>query len=499
MGNDLVYDGSNDNNEFKIIFDNLAVGLIVVDDKMMVENINEAALKLLCLDKDKEYCGKYFFRFLNFAGNKFKDTMQICLRTGRQIKFSFFVDFDNNPFKKKYIDATVGIATDNCRRLNYFITLVDTTEKHQMVLDSVQQEKMVTLGTLAAGVAHEFNNIWAAVHGYAELAKANDKFLKELVDVTLEQADRASDIIHSLLSFSDKCQEFKSGVKLSKILKVVLKLVSIELRKRNIEIDFNIESDPDVRGSEGQIQQIFLNLIINASHAIKNGGKIDVVLKEKHGFAVASFADNGIGMSEEKMSHIFDPFFTTKGAFGGDEKESGHGLGLTLTYNLVVAHRGKIDVKSKEGEGSCFAVSFPISTNNSVNENYTPVAEKVINKKTLNILVVDDEVLLQRLILTILKEHSVDVTTTCDEALALIEKNNYDVVLVDIIINGERDGFSLIDEMLQKFPNLPIVIITGMIKNEKLSSFEDKVERIIRKPFTALEIQEIADTFAEIK
>ncbi|MHC4870280.1 MAG: ATP-binding protein [Planctomycetota bacterium] len=475
--------------ELEIVLNNVEAGIFVVDGDFTIYQSNSSAAEIFNAGID-EVTGKSLFGLTSSRLSGLQSAMQIALRTGKRSSCNFFITKSDNPEKRIYIESSITPLPDDLGKLRFLLTFNDTTERNRFLTEAAQREKMAAIGTLAAGIAHEFNNIWSAVHGYAELARSNDKFLNDLVDVTLEQAGRASEIIQSLLSFSDKRQEFRRGIKLNRILKGVIQLVDMELRSRSIDLSIKVEGNPDVIGNEGQLQQVFLNLVINASHAVGTGGNIDITLKEEGKYAAVYVKDNGVGMSEENMGHIFDPFFTTKGALGGDEKENGHGLGLTLTYNLVTAHEGFIDVSSKKGEGSCFKVFIPVEpdTDESKIAPAFKVEEEQSKDRKLNILVVDDEILLQRLITSMLDYHEVDSVSSGAAALSLLDRKGYDLVFVDIVLEGEMNGFVLIDKISEINADLPVVIITGRSDEAKLKDYAERVMKVISKPFTVGDI-----------
>jgi CheY-like chemotaxis protein len=359
---------------------------------------------------------------------------------------------------------------------------------------------MAAIGMLAAGVAHEFNNIWSAVHGYAELAKTNSAFLNDLVDVTLEQAERASEIIKSLLSFSDKRIELRSGVRLGHILRGVSQLVEMELKAKSIEFELTIHANPDIMGSEGQLQQIFLNLVINASHAIGNHGKISISLDCVDDMAVVKVTDTGHGMDEEHQSHIFDPFFTTKGALGGKDKADGHGLGLTLTYNLIQTHKGTIEVESEPGAGTTFTVSIPVAVHTETDSS-TPLKaiEDIPENIKMKFLVIDDEILLQGLISSILAKHEVTSVSSGEEALKALEENTFDAIFLDIVLEGEMDGFEVFEKMSAKYSSIPVILITGRTEDARIPENLNRFSSYIQKPFKMNDIANAIKKIIEIK
>ena len=345
--------------------------------------------------------------------------LSVVQRTG-QSKQTWFAHSDESG-GTRCTNVSVSLLEDAKDRVNLVMSLSDITEHYQTLTKNAQTEKMAAVGLLAAGIAHEFNNIWASVQGYAELAKQNESFSDELVDICIEQSARAGEIIHALLSFSDLRVDLRHGVRLGRILRAIQRLVSLELHAKGIEFNLEVTDDPVVAGNEGMLQQIFLNLVINAYQSIKDKGAVGVWLGQEGGDAVVRVRDTGSGMEPEEVRRLFEPFYTTKGAFGGNEDVDGHGLGLTLTYNLVGLHGGKISVESRVGEGSVFTVSIPVAPEEEMGSRFRQVANaKADAPSGLNILVVEDEAVLQGLVCNMLTKHCADAVATGEDAITAL-------------------------------------------------------------------------------
>jgi signal transduction histidine kinase len=223
--------------------------------------------------------------------------------------------------------------------------------------------KMAAIGRLAAGVAHEINNPLSIINQKAGLLKdyitlseelpPKDK-LVALVNSVLKSADRCGGITHRLLGFAKHMEVQWGNIDLDELIKDVLSFLEKEASYRSIKVSFNYpEEPPTIVSDRAQLQQVFLNIINNAFAAMEDGGRLDIGIEPIGEESVAvSISDDGIGISEEDMTHIFDPFFTTK-------KGTGTGLGLSITYGIVQKLGGQVTVKSKAGEGTCFTVTLP--------------------------------------------------------------------------------------------------------------------------------------------
>jgi PAS domain S-box-containing protein len=237
------------------------------------------------------------------------------------------------------------------------ILVDDITQRMQLEEQLLQTEKLTSLGLLAAGVAHEVNTPLAVISNYIQmLAKqlpANDPRHK-LTDKIVKQTFRASEIVNNLLSFSRTGgSEFKE-VNLDRIIEETLTLVAHPFRASNVQVIKTLGSDlPGILGSSNRLQQVFLNLFLNAKDAMPSGGMIEVRTASHNGTVEVEVTDTGLGIQREDLARVFDPFFTTKATGRGT------GLGLSVSYGIIKEHAGKIEVRSTPGKGTSFRLEFP--------------------------------------------------------------------------------------------------------------------------------------------
>ncbi len=225
--------------------------------------------------------------------------------------------------------------------------------------------RLISVGRLAAGVAHEINNPLAVIGENAGLIKdlfslkkeyKEDQRLMELIDAVLESVERSGEITKELLGFARQFEPSIAPVALNKVISEVLSFHRKEALYRSIDINVDIPEDiPVIHSDHGKLQQILLNVINNAFQAMKNGGSLDISVKREGEKNVSiSISDTGPGISPEDQKRIFEPFFTTK------ESQGGVGLGLSITFGLVRKLKGDISVQSKLGEGTAFVITLPI-------------------------------------------------------------------------------------------------------------------------------------------
>jgi two-component system NtrC family sensor kinase len=223
----------------------------------------------------------------------------------------------------------------------------------------VQADKLSSIGLLAAGVAHEVNTPLAVISTYAQmLAKqvADDEQKSKLLDKIANQTFRASEIVNGLLNFSRTSSTEFGAVNLNRVIQETLSLVEHQLQKAGITVLTNLDAElPSIHGNAGKLQQVFLNLFLNARDAMESGGSLEIRTSADETGASVDVADTGHGIAPENLLRIYDPFFTTKSA------RKGTGLGLSVTYGIVHEHGGAIEVTSRPGGGTRFHLELPWS------------------------------------------------------------------------------------------------------------------------------------------
>ena len=262
---------------------------------------------------------------------------------------------------------TTGVKDENGEIVGMISVVSDMREKRQLQRRVLQAEKLAALGELVAGVAHEINNPLAVISAHAQLLELNSsKAVREDGMTIKRMADRAHRIIHSLLTFSRENPIDKKRTPLRVPIEAALEMVDYRFKKKGVDLRVEIESGgPSAWINEQQIQQVVLNLLNNAEHAVganEQGNRLVIlwsgiqVAEDGNKRAIIKITDNGAGMDQETMLRIFDPFFTTK------DIGEGTGLGLAICHGIVVEHSGTIDVQSEPGRGTTFLVSFAESS-----------------------------------------------------------------------------------------------------------------------------------------
>ncbi len=254
------------------------------------------------------------------------------------------------------VSITPLVSKSN-ERIGRLLLFDDVTQRDRMEEQMSQTEKLTSLGLLAAGVAHEVNTPLAVISNYIQmLAKQMPEGdpRQSIIEKIVKQTFRASEIVNNLLNFSRTGAAEAADVDVNRVVEETLSLVAHPLKTSCIQVVKELGQPlPPVRGSANKLQQVFLNLFLNARDAMPGGGMLEVRTAAHNGSVEIEIADTGAGIAREDINRIFDPFFTTKASGRGT------GLGLSVSYGIIKEHAGKIDVRSTPGKGTSFHVEFP--------------------------------------------------------------------------------------------------------------------------------------------
>jgi two-component system, NtrC family, sensor kinase len=243
------------------------------------------------------------------------------------------------------------------------IIVDDITERMELESQLSQAEKLSSIGLLAAGVAHEVNTPLAVISSYAQMLSKqvnSDPKKAELLEKITKQTFRASEIVNSLLNFSRTSSSEFNNVDLNRVIQDTLTLLEHQFKTARIHVAADLHPGlPPILGNTGKLQQVFLNLFLNAKDAMPAGGTLSITTGNGHNVSV-TVADTGSGIAQEHIHRIYDPFFTTKNKQPKSGNSGGTGLGLSVTYGIIQEHAGKIHVASAPGQGTTFTMEFPM-------------------------------------------------------------------------------------------------------------------------------------------
>jgi PAS domain S-box-containing protein len=362
----------------------------------------------------------------------------------------------------------------------------DVTDERRLTEQLVQQEKLAAVGELVSGVAHELNNPLASVMAFAQLLLAAPPDAapdREAIDAINQESKRAAKIVANLLTFARQHQPERTIADLNRVVQDTLELRRYALRTAQVEIDAHLSPDLPLTWADAfQLQQVVLNLLTNAEHALSSwsGEKRIVVSTSRRGDQLAvSVADSGPGVPPENLSRIFNPFFTTKPV------GEGTGLGLSISDGIVREHGGRIRVESRPGLGATFEIELPYasppaSTPTGGNEQ-VPVVPG-----TKRLLVVDDEQAIRHAVSIFFRSlgHVVDVAGSGAEGLSRARNATYDVMLLDLRL-PDATGDAILRE-LQREGRAPerIVFVTGDTQSDAARAVLEATGcEVVGKPF----------------
>lgn len=362
-------------------------------------------------------------------------------------------------------------------------------EKQQLREELWQAQKMESLGTMAAGLAHEFNNSLSAIVSNAEFgilqSDDTDAVRKSLREVVFA-SERAAGITKSLLTFSGKSPSDRRPAELQRVVRESVQMVRGTVPK-NIEVTLRLADEPIwCNVDEGQITQVLVNLIVNAKDAMPDGGRLAVTTEladDAPNFASIRVSDTGCGMTPDEEAHIFEPFFTTK------NRGEGTGLGLSIVHSIVTHHQGTITVNSRVSEGTTFEIRIPICSDASAADADLEQSEPHYDFNSLRIVVGDDEIRVLKALSGVLRATGAEVipVTTGSELLDACQQNaDISLVIADIDM-PERDGISVVRNLRQRDPDLPVIFITGIPSTVPRHLDEGPVT-MLRKPFRMREL-----------
>ncbi|MBP7653678.1 response regulator [Candidatus Dependentiae bacterium] len=385
--------------------------------------------------------------------------------------------------------------------------LVDKNEElNKAVYQLIQSEKLSAVGQLTAGIAHEFNNILAVAYSNVQLIQLIEKKLDGESEESLKTIEkilmRGKKIVSYMMTYAKPTPPKKEFVEIETLLDYVLKLQKKQFELENITIEKVYSKTEKVNVDVGQIQQVFLNLLINARHAImpKGNGIIKIETFFKNGNIHISISDTGVGMNSETKNKIFTPFFTTKGALAKDDlKIKGTGLGLSVSFIIIEKHNGIINVESSEGVGTKFEIVLPrgYSDVEDCNKDISNIQiENDLQDLSCKILFVDDEESFLKTIEKILKINKFDVTV-CErgkQAIEIFSKNDFDLVFLDLLM-PDMKGIEIFKELRKINNKTPIVFVSGQLEYESGNLTELGAYSVIQKPF---DFQQLIDIIKKV-
>lgn len=436
-------------------------------------------------------------------------------------------------FSKGTANTEVNVLTKGGARAHYYLSVaaplvgdtrhiiaigLDITERkkaekerEEMQIQLFRAQKMEAIGVLVAGVAHDFNNLLMAIQGNVDLLLGKldetDSLCSNLKDIQ-HASKHGADLIRQLLLFSRKQPMEFRPLNINKTVNNLLKMM-----KRLIGEDITIEThlEPElwiVEADAANIEQMLVNLVINARDAMPEGGMLtikteNVTLKKdeckvipeaKHGkFICLSVQDTGVGMDEGTVERVFEPFFTTK------KNGKGTGLGLSVAYGIVKKHKGWINIETRPGEGSTFKTYLPASSKELEDESKERISLAELQGSGERVLVVEDQEGVREFLSRALSENGYLATEVKDakEARDIFEeeKGNFDLIFCDVVL-PDKSGLQLVSQLLSSKPGIPVLLSSGYVDEKSQRSLIHKRGfRFLQKPYSLVNLlQTIKET-----
>jgi len=398
--------------------------------------------------------------------------------------------------------ATDYVLKDRLSRLVPAVrrALAEATERaknQEMEKQLRQAQRLEAVGTLAGGVAHDFNNILTIIKGHTALLLMECEHphrVQEVAATIDHAAQRGSELVSQLLAFARKSDGSFTSTNINRQVKEITSMLK-QAFPRNITFEFQLdETLPEIHADPGQFERVLINLSTNARDAMPDGGnltfstsKVDAralpmpASQDTGTYLCLRVTDTGSGMDEATRQHIFEPFFTTK------PKGKGTGLGMPVVYGLMQSHNGLIDIQSAPGQGTSISLFFPIPETAAPPEVAPPVEAPKAMVGTETILVVDDEADVRYFLEVILTANGYRVMTACDaeEALAIFKRENQKIHLLFSDLGLPKlDGFELNARARQMDPTLRTILASGYVDATiKTRMAELGINGFIAKPY----------------
>jgi PAS domain S-box-containing protein len=347
-------------------------------------------------------------------------------------------------------------------------------KEKQMQQELYNATHLASIGEMASGIAHEINNPLTGVVGFSQLLIDRDipDDIKEDLEIINHEAQRAAKIVSGLLTFAYQNKPGWSMVNIDEIISNTLELRTHEMELSNIRVVTELEGHLPLTAADGaQLQQVFLNIILNAEQAMKDmkkAGTLTVRTKSTGKSIIITFADTGPGISQENLSRVFNPFFTTKGV------GEGTGLGLSMSHGIIKQHKGRINVESEEGHGARFIIELPVTnildSIDEIDETDDAIPDRDLKKG----LVIDDEkpilIYLERLLSG--WGYESELVSNAKDAFEMMQENDYDFILLDIKM-PDMNGLELYRQLKKVKPEMAkkVLFVTGDVLEKTTSAF----------------------------
>lgn len=484
---------------FRSVIENSQSGILIIDDAYKIVYINNEITKIFGYSRE-EIVNHDFREFFEGESKDLAAHQYDQSQKGENVPTGYELELIRKGGEKRIVEVSYSNIKDGTGKVQTVVQVLDITGRKGLEEQLRQAQKMRAIGTLAGGVAHDFNNILTAIRGNTELVlnKIDNKnpVYDELIEIH-DSANVAANLTRQLLYFSRKQPMKFEFLNINHTIDTMFEMLN-RLIGEDIEIVTDLGQDIwTVCADQGTLGQMVLNLVVNARDAMPSGGKLtikteNIYLEEKYcksrpktrpgGFVCFSVADTGIGMDHDTVQRIFDPFFSTKGL------NKGTGLGLSVVYGIVEQHKGWIDVDSEPGRGTTFSIYLPSVPNEPSEKKHDEYSTEDLQGQGERILMVEDEKRVRDFTSRALTRCGYNVTEASDaeQALDLFvkEKGDFHLVISDVVLPG-KDGLKLVEELISIKSELQIILCSGYADGKsKLSTIQERGFCFLQKPYT---------------
>ena len=487
---------------FEVVLSRASIGFALIDDTLRYLSINET-LAAMNGSPVADHIGRNVFDFVPAViAPQLREILAEVLATGRAtVGLELSAPDPGDAARARHgIASFYPIRGDGSRPTVIGVLVEDTTARKELELQLAQSQKIEAVGRLAGGVAHDFNNLLTVIKSYSTilLSALEGDARREDVEEIDAAADRAAALTRQLLAFSRRQVMQPRPLRLNAVVTDIEKMLR---RLIGEDVALVTRLDPSlwlVHADPGQIEQVVMNLAVNARDAMPNGGHLTIetanVQRDDGSYVMLAISDTGTGMTPDVREHLFEPFFTTK------EKGKGTGLGLSTVYGIVTQSGGDITVQAEPGSGSTFRIFLPQL---ATEEGSHPVMERTATvaapRGNETILLVEDDTALRTLAERILRGYgyTVLVANNGQHALALAGEygGSIDLVTTDVVM-PEMSGAALVEQLRAMSPRIQVLFMSGYTDDEVVRrGIDDRRAAFLQKPFTpdqlALKVREV--------
>lgn len=472
--------------------------ILIVERDYVIEDINKSGLTLLgrSIEDAEDAIGQKCYLALY---NETEPCQHCPLTQTLKTSKTEVVERYDSTSERHFRIKSVPILNEYDDVTKCVLSIRDLTEKVDVEakLKRMQQElnlnrRLVAIGQVAAGMTHEINNPLTGVIAFSQMLMQKDipENMKEAVEVIYDGASRVVGIVERLRNFARRDRPDKESADLNAIISNTLAMRSYETRSNGIEVTTNLAEDlPETMANVGQLQQVLLNIIINAEQAMAANSKqkqLTITTEQIADNIRVSISDNGPGIPAEIIDKLFDPFFTTK------DNSSGMGLGLNISNSIITEHGGAIRIESEPSSGSTFIIELPIVAETGERKPSNPTDSEQEIPGGATILVVDDEPHICRALDRLLTEkgHQVETTSSPLKALEMLDKTKYDLILLDLRM-PDMSGIEFYDRIKAISPRLQqkVICVTGDVVSTQNEAFLHETGiPCVAKPFGVNEL-----------